>query len=299
MNVQLCVCAIARNETAYLLEWVAYQRLIGADRVLVYDNGHDAEGEALLDGLARRGVITRVRWSGSYPHGPQTPAYNDALRRMRGAAEWLVFVDLDEYVVPVHANSLVDLLSAATELDGMWFPWLIFGSSGESSYHPEPVIERFLWREDMADETVTPVKSAVRPHRTDSADMHVHNLVTDAYANPRGERAFLALEGGARRSAQLARGYDLARVHHYMTKSQQEWRAKVARGRADRGFADPDSARDLAEFAKWDRNAIYDDTALRFLPTLRAEMRLLRRLLTVGSTARPASRPPAIRRHQL
>jgi hypothetical protein len=275
----LCICAIARNETDYLLEWVAYQRLIGADQVLIYDNGHDAKGEALLECLARRGVITRVRWSRSYPHGPQVPAYNDALRRMRGAAEWLLFIDLDEYVVPVHDASLVDLLSAATKLDGMWFPWLIFGSSGEDAYPPEPALGRFLWREGMTDDTVTPVKSAVRPCRTDSAGIHVHRLTTNAYANPLGEREFITADDGTRRASQLARGYDVARVHHYMTKSKQEWQAKVARGRADRGFDDADSGRDFTEFTKWDRNVIYDGTALRFLPALRAEMRSLCGLL--------------------
>jgi hypothetical protein len=277
--VQLCVCAIARNETDYLLEWVAYQRIIGVDKVLIYDNGHDPRGEALLEILAQRDVITHVNWSRSYSRGPQVPAYNDALRRMRGKAEWLLFIDLDEYVVPVHGNSLVDLLSAATGLDGMWFPWLIFGSSGEDAYRPEPVLERFLWREGMTDNTVTPVKSAVRPSRTDSVGIHVHRLTTDDYANPLGEREFITAQDGTRRASQLARGYNVARVHHYMTKSRQEWKAKVARGRADRGFEDADPSRDFAEFTKWDRNVIYDGTALRFLPALKAEMRSLRELL--------------------
>jgi hypothetical protein len=286
VNARLCVCAIARNETLYLLEWIAYQRLLGADMVLIYDNGHDRAGNAILNALARRGIITHIPWFGSYPHGPQTPAYDDALRRLRDTTEWVLFVDLDEFVVPVHADNLIDVLCRADELDGMWFPWLIFGSSGEACYRPNPVIERFQWRQDVSDETVTPVKSAVRPRGTRVAHLHVHEICTDRYANPMGERDFLTTVDGRRRSAQLARGHDWVRVHHYMTKSRQEWREKVERGRADRGFADARSGRNLDEFTMWDQNEVFDDTALRFLPALRVEMRALERLLTLEPTTK-------------
>jgi len=279
-DAHLCVCAIARNETAYLLEWVAYQRLLGADLVLIYDNGHDGEGTALLHDLDQHGVITRVEWQGAFPHGPQVPAYDDALRRLSGRADWVLFVDIDEFVVPRQADSLPAFLKEVDELDGVWFPWLIFGSSGQETHQPAPVTERFLLREYVDDATVTPVKSVVRPHRTRGAHLHVHHVTTDAYANPLGERAFLTTADGHRRSAQLARGHDVVRVHHYMTKSRQEWREKVARGRADRGFADVEPGRDLDEFPTWDRNEVYDDSALRFAPALRAEIRLLQRLVT-------------------
>lgn len=291
MNAGLCVCAIARQETPYLLEWVAYQRVIGADLVMIYDNGHDRDGAELLAGLARRGAITHLPWTGAFPHGPQTPAYDDALHRLREHADWVLFVDLDEFVVPVHTDSVAELLDAAHDLDGVWFPWLIFGSAGHTHRRPEPMIERFRWREQITDQTVTPVKSAVRPHRTRAAHLHVHHVTSDAYANPHGERDYLTAADGTRRSAQLARGNDVVRVHHYMTKSRQEWRDKVARGRADRGFADREASRDPDEFATWDRNEVHDETAVRFLPALREEMALLHRLLALGPSTPPAREP--------
>lgn len=275
----LCVAAIARNESPYLLEWTAYQRVIGADRIMIYNNGHDAAGCALLEGLHDHGVITHIPWPDRHPHGPQIPAYNDALDRLRGNTEWVLFVDLDEFVVPLKADQLSKILADTSDLDGMWIPWLIFGSAGEQRYRPVPIIERFQRRQHADAATVTPVKSAIRPDRTTGAHLHVHHVPSPAYANPLGEREYLTTASGARRSAQLARGMDVVRVHHYMTKSVEEWHAKVARGRADRGHADAEPGRNLTEFSQWDRNEVEDTSALRFLPALNKELALLRRLL--------------------
>ncbi|SNT65888.1 Glycosyltransferase family 92 [Asanoa hainanensis] len=284
--MKLSVVAIARNETPYLLEWVAYQRVIGADRVIIYDNGHDVAGHRLLHALDRAGAIICVPWTGRFRHGPQVPAYEDALGRLRGTSDWVLFCDLDEFAVPVEATRLTDVLATVDDLDGMWLPWLIFGSSGELVHRPEPVIERFQRRQHADDDTVTPVKSVVRPARVVRPHLHVHHLDTAAYANPRGERDFLlARDGVSRRSAQLARGMDIVRIHHYMTKSQLEWRAKVARGRADRGWADESVSREHDEFAQWNRNEVRDATALRFLPALRQQMAALAQLTAGEDTS--------------
>jgi hypothetical protein len=238
MPLTLCVCAIARQETPYLLEWIAYQRLIGADSIIIYDNGHDAQGRAILGTLARHGVIEHIPWSGHFAHGPQVPAYDDALNRLRGQAEWVLFIDLDEFLVlPGHEN-LPAFLDGMSDSDGIWFPWLIFGSGGQDKPRPEPMIERFRHRQMIDDGMLTPVKSVVRPDRTVAAHIHVHRIDTQAYTNPLGEQAYELSSDGGRRSSQKARGHSVARIHHYMTKSQAEWQAKVARGRADRGFKD-------------------------------------------------------------
>jgi hypothetical protein len=272
---RLCVSAIARHETPYLLEWVAHQLTIGANRILIYDNGHDPDGTKLLYDLDRRGVVVRIPWTGKYPHGPQVPAYDDALDRLRGCFEWVLFVDLDEFLIPIIHESFIDFLDTMPGSDGIWFPWLIFGSSGELEYRPEPMSERFVHRQKIDPSTITYVKSAVRPDRTRDARIHVHHLLTDAYTDPTGNRHHLLNSFGERRSAQLARGYDLVRIHHYMTKSEQEWKQKVSRGRADRGFLDEIQGRHLAEFSVWDQNEELDESALRFAPEVREHLRRL------------------------
>src|SRR4051794_25436090 len=187
----LSVAAIARNESPYLLEWVAYQKVVGADHIIVYDNGHDQAGHDLLRRLAHIGAITCVPWEGKFSHGPQVPPYDDAIGRLRDSSERELFCDLDEFVVPVAADQMTTVLADAPDLDGMWFPWLIFGSAGELVQRPLPIIERFQRRQYADDTTVTPVKSAVRPARVVRTHLHVHTLDTAAYANPRHEREFL------------------------------------------------------------------------------------------------------------
>jgi hypothetical protein len=48
------------------------------------------------------------------------------------------------------------------------------------------------------------------------------------------------------------------RINHYFTKSEEEFRAKVAKGNVDT------SSRTFDEFVKWDKNDVYDGIMLRY-----------------------------------
>jgi hypothetical protein len=56
------------------------------------------------------------------------------------------------------------------------------------------------------------------------------------------------------------------RVHHYFTRHRSSWSAKITRGRPARNAP----SRTVAEIAMHDRNEIYDPTALRYVPEVRA-----------------------------
>ncbi len=269
---KLAIVAIAKNETPYLVEWIAYQLVMGADHIYLYNNGHDELGESILGTLNQVGMIDAIRWTGDFPHGPQVPAYNHALRQYGEKFDWMAFVDLDEFIVPLKHSSLKSFLGGKTDVDAIWVPWLIFGSAGQHEYSANLMIERFERREFMSPETLTPIKSIVRPGASLKAGVHVHELRTACYENPKGNRDYIRDPTGAYRASQLADGFDILRIHHYMTKSQNEWRLKVERGRADRGGRDISSMRSLEEFPEWDRNEVFDRSAQKFRKRLKEQI---------------------------
>src|SRR5579864_641120 len=88
----LAICAIVKNEHDYLLEWIAYHRVVGVEHFLIYNNSDDDDGTtALLGKLQRAGAVEVVQWPDkpkwSLPSDvytrPQIPAYYDGIERLR------------------------------------------------------------------------------------------------------------------------------------------------------------------------------------------------------------------------
>lgn len=100
-DVRSCVVATARNEGVYLLEWIAYQRLLGFDRIVIYTNNNTDGSRDLLQELHRTGVITLIESDVSSGGNAQTKAYRHAARLLPQAisAEWCAFIDIDEFIV--------------------------------------------------------------------------------------------------------------------------------------------------------------------------------------------------------
>ena len=96
---RLAIGAIVRNEGPYLLEWIAFHRVLGVDRFFIADNGSTDDG----GGAARRARRGRAS-CGHLPfpdrpgRRPQLPAYAAILRRHGAEADWIAFIDADEFL---------------------------------------------------------------------------------------------------------------------------------------------------------------------------------------------------------
>ncbi len=119
---KLSVCALFKNEAAYLREWLEYHQLVGVDHFYLYDNGSRDRSSKVLTPYIKQGLVTFLRWPDRMPNtddenathwalSTQLTAYGNAIRRFAiNESEWLVFLDVDEYLVPVQANSVCEVL---------------------------------------------------------------------------------------------------------------------------------------------------------------------------------------------
>lgn len=57
---KIALVATARNEGIYILEWIAYHRLLGVEAFYIYSNDNDDGSDELLATLAKAGVITWI-----------------------------------------------------------------------------------------------------------------------------------------------------------------------------------------------------------------------------------------------
>jgi hypothetical protein len=258
----LSVCGIVRGER-YLEEWVEYHRTVGVEHFYIYDNG--AFAGSFLKKQVSEGFVTVIPFPGKCQ---QLNAYNHCLRNFKNESRWIAFIDADEFLVPNKGSDLRNVLRNYEQYGGLAVNWLIFGSS----YHIlRPIgfqIENYTHRarNDYAHKGEVHnqlVKSIVQPSHTIAVSTNPHIfLYEEGYycVNEKFERVSGPISKNTTETIQL---------NHYYTRSYQDFREKIIRGRADVG-----GSRSWDEFFEVDyyANAVWDYRILRFLPELKKRL---------------------------
>ena len=107
---KIAICAIFKDEAPYLLEWIAFHRMIGVDLFVLYDNGSSDGGPDLIRRSSFARNVTLIEWS---DRPGQIPAYQHFHEPITLATStWAAFIDLDEFIMPVTGSSIRDILIA-------------------------------------------------------------------------------------------------------------------------------------------------------------------------------------------
>lgn len=239
------ICAIAKNEELYIEEWIQYHLYLGFDHIYIYDN---AEGNPLQDiPLWYMDKVTIVPYLGRCQ---QMNAYYHFKYTYRIKHTWVAYIDVDEFIVLKRHESIHELLRTHCSHGALALNWVLFGSNGKEIYEPFPVLQRFTKRQAGVNEHVkwivcmNDLSHMVSPHHGvlhygNARDCH-ENIVRGPY-NPNGSDA-------------------IACIHHYFTKSRQEFMYKCSRGRADI----PEFRTVDGDFQRHDLNDIEDTSAWEF-----------------------------------
>jgi hypothetical protein len=145
-----------KNEGPNILEWVAYHRAIGFDRIQVYQNDSDDLTHRILRVLNRIGAIEYYRndcrkrqWQNkAYRRASSSEAYRQA--------DWCMALDGDEFLNVKAGDGMVsDLTDACDHPDEILVNWRNFGCSGHVDLDDGLVTDRFIEaeRKDLIVET--------------------------------------------------------------------------------------------------------------------------------------------------
>lgn len=283
MRITAVTCV--KNEGPFLLEWIAFNRLIGVTDFLFYSNDCTDGTDHLLDALAKRGDVvhlanpakTRKYQMEALKHAADQPVVTEA--------DWVWVADVDEFLnIHVGDHTIPALIEACGTPDAISVTFQFFANCGIAEFEDRPVIEQFtrshnpdLWCADTAIEVKTLtrkgfplqyfgahrpffrdkiVDKAHWPRWTDGSGQNVpHKFLVAAI--PRRVRKFPAV--GVRRFATL---------NHYALRSLDSYLVKSDRGDVNR------ENRDLAEGYWSERNdpAWEDLSVRRYLPDLKAAL---------------------------
>ena len=129
----IALVAIVKNEAAYIGDWMRFHALAGIKDFIIYDNQSDDETRAILRGFSTLNV-TIIPWAlDTTAHKPkmilprQILAYCHAISTFGGAYHRMAFIDADEYLVPIAANSIIESLEPVQSFCNISLPWVMFG----------------------------------------------------------------------------------------------------------------------------------------------------------------------------
>lgn len=123
-----------RDEAPFLLEWAAYQKVVGFTDIVVYSNDCTDGTDMLLDLLAEHGIVQHVR---HHPRTlPQAEAVNHFMASGRFAVgDHIMHMDADEFLnIHLGRRRLDDLIAWIGGHVGVLVPWRLFGDGGHDRF---------------------------------------------------------------------------------------------------------------------------------------------------------------------
>ena len=265
--------AIMRDEGKYLKEWIEHHLSVGVDHFYLYDNESKDNTASILQPYIDNKIVTMIKWPGDMV---QISAYNDAISRYKYYTEYMAFIDIDEFIVPVDpvksVPQIVDEIFdeyTKKEFKGPFQPggvgvnWMVYGTSNRKETADEPVLEAYLYRA-----------------RDDySQNCHIKTIcdpctVSGFTTNPHAPGYKQGYTGISEKGSYLFNSpyfydasYSRLRINHYYSKSEEDFLGKIKRGWPDQPhreieISDPVMKKRFEE-AKHECNEVYDDIMLK------------------------------------
>lgn len=214
------ICAIALHEDRYIDEWILYHLSLGFHHIYIYDNGNDY---SLQNKQSDRVTVIHFPGKSVVAKPIQHDAYHAFIKDFGPKHQWAAFIDIDEFIVLKKHDSISSFLSQYQRCSAVGLNWIMFGTNHCTHYESEPVTKRFT-------------RCAATPNH------HIKSIIQLKYAWVFNDPHHMMLRSGTTCDTyyQPINGpfnpsgkTDIACIHHYYTKSEEEFREKIQRGRAD------------------------------------------------------------------
>jgi hypothetical protein len=296
-----------KNEAPFILEWVAYHRAIGFDRIIVCSNDCSDGTDGILQALAANDVILHISHTVSVGVSPQLQAARLIMEEnwIRDG-DWVIWLDADEFLnVRTGARDVDALIDTIGTRKGMLINWRLFGDGGQVPFRGRLIAPEFSNCNKRHSEANRCIKTFFRVGNgiTGFQQQGVHRPKTDGSAGLmrtdflNGKGAPLA-DGYAKHSRWLSGddrgkdssvlqdeiGFEFAQINHYMARTPEMFWLKQSRGR---GWAvvPADGKNDRHTFdlyQKINTNQVIDQSILHWQPATNAELKQLERLKGVA-----------------
>lgn len=263
------ICAIVKDDEAYIDEWVDYHHALGFSHFYVYDNSKEHFMKQW--GEEKGDHVTLLHFPDSIKQ-----MFDDCARRCAydNRYQWVAFFEVNEFLFLRNGYNLMTLLRKFSQRGAISVTIGLFGSSGRRVYSPQPVTKRFLYREEFMDDQV---KSIIK---VSDLTLHLPRL-------RRKSRNSMGLRELPSSNPHLSS--DIAVLHHYL-RSKKEYKSKVGK------FLYLDETKNRDDFHEYElvNGTIFDDSGWKTLTSLLPKYKLY----DANQTTWPSPRFPSTRTNE-
>jgi hypothetical protein len=234
-----------RDENEYLDEWVRYHLNIGFEHIVIYDN------KSIIPVKNKWGKkkVTVLIENREFESSAEDNCHNDTVRNFD--ANWIARIDIDEFIVLKQHTDINDLLEPYKEFGGLGINWRIFGTSGHLTKPEGLVRDNYMWR--MPDNCgwilnggSFHLKTIIRREFCQQVH-HPHFCIS---IKPLVNEDFQPYPDAWTDSSRKK-----AVIHHYITKSIEEWDNKYILWRYKYGLRTVNELNDIEANC-----TVFDDT---------------------------------------
>ena len=123
----VAVCAIFKNESVFLKEWLEYHLLIGVEHFYLYNNFSEDNYQDILAPYIEKGQVTLTEWPVQFG---QLPAYKDCFQKAKDETRWIAYIDLDEFICLRREQNIRNWIQKYDKYPTVYVNWKQFGTSG-------------------------------------------------------------------------------------------------------------------------------------------------------------------------
>ena len=214
--MKTAICAIVKNEERYVREWAEYHLGIGVDSIHVFEDYGSRSHKNVLGGL--NGVtVTPISEYCIMDYGnarKQFELYSLFLEKNRSEYDWVLFIDVDEFVMFADGYTLSRLEEEYADSPALWLCWKNYGAGGHIKRPEGGIVDNYVKVGVVAEESAQWGKKSLVNTRLcrHLKNIHIAYGGTDTQGND-NEKAPIQ--------------YEKAWINHYFSKSWEDFCERI------------------------------------------------------------------------
>jgi hypothetical protein len=307
-SLRTILFTVVKNEMPFILEWIAYHKLLKFDDIVVYSNASSDGTDDLLGELASHGEIHhRVHFPGSFSaQGHAAALFQDS--GILKQDDFVLWLDADEFLnIKIGQGQIEDLITLIGSAEGICIPWRVFGDSHQKWFKGRLLCDIYHLAESGKNpasrncKTMVKVSDNIERLRIHAPLMKPEFWNSGGYFRSANSRRLdrsipevaIWAEGGYFTANQTDICYGSVQINHYQTRSPAAFALKYLRGDGAAKQEKHHIARERYSAEKYylyNFNDDEDTSILRFSSRLDAE---LQRLRAIGNVEKIQERAQA------
>lgn len=143
--MKVCICTVGKKENLYIREFISHYQKYGIDKIFLYDN-NNVNGEKFenkIKSFIDEGLVEIKNWRGIKK--PQIKIYNDCYKNYYNKFNWLIFIDIDEFIYLKNYKNIKLFLSNTKfkDCDKIYLNWVLHTDNNLFFYENKSLSERF------------------------------------------------------------------------------------------------------------------------------------------------------------